>query len=62
MAARGSLYEGCLTSVMLYASETWPVKQEDLSRLERIDPSVVSWMCRVKLSDCMSAKIIVERL
>ena len=29
------LYSICVYSVMLYGSETWPVKEESLVRLER---------------------------
>ncbi|XP_057306970.1 uncharacterized protein LOC130645111 [Hydractinia symbiolongicarpus] len=34
---KGRLYEACVRSVMLYGSETWAVKQEDLDCLERND-------------------------
>ena len=33
---------------MLYRSETWPVKEEDVVRLERIDARIVRLMCNVK--------------
>ncbi|XP_057314191.1 uncharacterized protein LOC130655450 [Hydractinia symbiolongicarpus] len=39
---KGRLYEACVRSVMLYGSETWAVKQEDLDRLERNDMRMVS--------------------
>ncbi|XP_057306088.1 uncharacterized protein LOC130644476 isoform X2 [Hydractinia symbiolongicarpus] len=39
---KGRLYEACIRSVMLYGSETWAVKQEDLDRLERNDMRMVS--------------------
>ena len=62
LAAKGRLYQACVRSVMLYASETWPVKEEDLSRLERNDNSMLRWMCRVKLSDHVSSKDLRCRL
>ena len=51
LASKGRLYQACVRSVMLYASETWPLKEEDLARLERNDASMVRWMCRVQLNE-----------
>ena len=30
---------------MLYRSETWAVKEEDLDRLDRNDMRMICWMC-----------------
>ena len=62
LAVKGRLYQACVRSVMLYASETWPLKEEDLSRLERNDASMIRWMCRTRLSDNISSKVLRGRM
>ena len=37
--------------VLVYGSETWPMKSEDLLRLERAERMMWRWMCGVKLED-----------
>ena len=46
---RGYMYRACVRSVLLYASETWALKNEDLYRLERNRNSMIRWICSVKL-------------
>ena len=36
---------------MLYASETWALREEDLVRLERNDMRMIRWMRGVSLRD-----------
>ena len=36
---------------MVYASETWALKKEDICRLERAEMRMVRWMCGVSLKD-----------
>ena len=62
LASKGRLYQACVRSVMLYASEMWPLKEEDLARLERNDASMVRWMCRVKLNDHIPSRVLRDRL
>ena len=62
LAAKGRLYQACVRSVMLYASETWPLKEEDLTRLERNDASMIRWMCRTRLSDHIPSRVLRERM
>ncbi|XP_057312797.1 uncharacterized protein LOC130654265 [Hydractinia symbiolongicarpus] len=59
---KGRLYEACVRSVMLYGSETWAVKQEDLDRLERNDMRMVRWMCNASLRDKKSSDELRSRL
>ena len=44
---KGELYEACIRSVMLYGSETWPAKEEDIVRLHRTDMSMLHCMSHV---------------
>ena len=48
---KGRLYRACVRSVMLYASETWPLKEEDIQRISRTDMQMIRWMCNVSLHD-----------
>ena len=47
---------------MLYGSETWAVKEEDLARLERNDMRMIRWMCNVTLKDRKSSDELRDRL
>lgn len=38
-------------SIILYGSDTWAVKDDDLHRLERIDVRIIRWMCNMSLKD-----------
>ena len=59
---KGNIYSACVRSVMLYASETWPLKEENVIRLDRIDTRIVRWMCNVKPDDRISAEELRSRL
>ena len=42
------LYSECVRSVMLYGSETWPIKEQDVMKLKMNDIRIVKWMCNVR--------------
>ena len=46
---KGRLYSACVQSAMIYESETWPMKLEDMQRLERTEKMMIRWMCGQKL-------------
>lgn len=48
---KGRLYAACVRSVMLYGSETWAVKEEDVRRLKSTEMRMVRWMCGASLND-----------
>ena len=48
--------------VMVYGSETWPVKVEDARRLERTEWIMVRWMCGMRLQDRCSSDQLLQRL
>ena len=48
---KGKLYRTCVQSMLVYGSETWAMKAEDIQRLERTERMMNRWMCGVKLSD-----------
>ena len=41
----------CEQSVLVYGSETWAMKAEDMHRLERTERMMIRWICGVRLSD-----------
>ena len=47
---------------MLYGSETWPVKKENVVALQRAEMRMVRWMCGIKLKDRFPSKELRERL
>ena len=49
-------YASCVCSVMLYGSETLPVKVEDSQRLHRNEKSMIRWMSDVTLQDRFSIR------
>jgi len=53
---KGKLYKACVQRVLVYGSETWATKVEDMQRLERTERSMVRWMCGVTLRDKKSSE------
>jgi len=51
----GKVYSACMQRVLVYGSETWPAKSEDMQRLERMERMMVRWMCGVSLKDHTSS-------
>jgi len=59
---KGKIYRACVQSVLVYGSETWPMKVEDTRRLERTERSMVRRMCGVTLADRGRSEELYERL
>ena len=51
MKVKGELYAACVRSVMLYGSETSPIKVEESQRLHRNEMSMIRWMCGVTMRE-----------
>ena len=51
LKVKGELYAACIRSVMLYGSETWPIKIEESQRLHCNQMSMIRWMCGVTMRD-----------
>ena len=58
LRVKGKIYRACVQSVLLYGSETWPIKVDDMQRLERTERLMVRLMCSVGLMD----RILSEEL
>ena len=48
---KGKVYMACVQSVLVYGTETWSMKVENLRSLERAERMMVRWMCGVSLND-----------
>ena len=59
---KGKVYESCVRSCMIYGSETWPMRVEHESKLERAEMRMVRWMCGVLLSERITSKNLRERM
>ena len=53
---RGRVYNTCVRSVMLYASETWPLSKPNLQRLQRNDRAMVRQICNIKPQDIATTR------
>ena len=49
--SRGHFYNSCVRSVLLHASETWPITTEDKARLSGWDHAIIRWICASKPFD-----------
>ena len=59
---KGKLYSIYVQSVMMYGSETWAMKVDDVQRLERTERMMIRWMCGVTLKDKKSSEDLRKRL
>src|SRR3989441_2594029 len=51
LRAKGNIYRACVQRVLVYGSETWAMKRDDLQRLLRTENNMVRWMSGVTLND-----------
>jgi len=56
---KGTIYRACVKSVLVYGTETWAMKVDDMERLESM---MVRQMCDVSLKDIKSSIVLLERL
>ena len=50
-----SLIKFCVQTILLYGSETWPAKSEDIQRLDRTESAMIRWMCGSSAGDNSSS-------
>src|SRR5437867_9361561 len=51
LRVKGKIYRACVQRVLVYGSETWPMKVDDMQRLVRMENNMVRWMSGVTLKD-----------
>jgi len=49
-------------SVLVYGSETWATKVEDMQRLERAERMMMRWMCGASLKERVRSAELLHRL
>ena len=59
---KGKIYKTCVRSVMVYGSETWAMRVEDMHRLERTERMMIRWMCGVTLKERKCSEELLDRL
>jgi hypothetical protein len=62
LVVKGKIYRACVQSVLIYGSETWAMKAEDMQRLERTERLMVRWMCGVTLKNMIPSSELNNRL
>ena len=62
LGKRGRVYSACKHYVMIYGSETGPIIEENVIRLERNDASMVTWIYNVWPEVKISAEELRTRL
>ena len=56
--SRGFIYITCIRPAMLYGSETWPTKIEDIRKMQRSEMRMLRWMVGVSLSERKSNECV----
>ena len=51
LRSKGIIYTTYIRPAMLYDSETWPTKIEDLRTIQRSEMRMLRWMTEVSLSE-----------
>ena len=59
---KGKIYRTCVRSAVLYGSETWCLKEEELAILRRTERAMVRAMCGVKLVERRSTDELMDML
>ena len=60
---KGKLYSTYVQCVMMYGSETWAVRVEDMHHLERTQKMMmIRWVCGVTLKDRKGSEELRQRL
>ena len=59
---KGRIYSACVQSVLIYGTETWAMKADDLRSLEKTERMMVRWMCGVSLNDRRRSKDLCNLL
>ena len=59
--SKGIIYTACIRPVMLYGSETWPTKIENISKMQS-EIRMLRWMTGVSLSERKSNKCVRSML
>ena len=53
LRVKGKIYRACVQRVLVYGSETWAMKVDDMQRLRRTKNNMVRWMSGVTMKEVM---------
>jgi len=59
---KGKLYASCVRPCMIYASETWAMRKEDVNRMVSVERQMVRRMCNVTLNDKQRSNSLLGKL
>ena len=62
LRSKGIVYTTCIRPAMLYDSETWPTKVEDIRKMQRSEMRMLRWMSGVSLSERKSNECVRSML
>ena len=63
ITSRETVYNSCVRTAMLHASETWAPNLCDLHRLQRNDQAMICWMCGITTAkDHVTLQDLLERM
>jgi len=62
LIVKGKLYSTSVRSVLVYGSDTWAMRVEDMNRLERAERIMVRSMCGVSMREEKSSDGLLGRL
>ena len=62
LKVKGKIYKACVQRVLVYGSESWPMKVDDMQRLVRTENSMIRWMAGVTLKDRKTSEELRDRL
>ena len=62
MRSKGIIYTTCIRPAMLYGSEIWPIKVEDIRKMQRNEMRMLKWMTGVSLSERESNECVRSML
>ena len=56
---RGRIYNTCVHSALLHASETWPLTKQSLLHLQRNDRAMIKQLCHVNQMKCPKCVLVI---
>ena len=59
---KGKLYASCVRPCMIYASEAWAIRKEDVNRMVSVERQMVRRMCNVTLNDKQRSNSLLDKL
>ena len=62
LRSKGIIYTTCIRPAMLYGNETWPIKIENIRKIQRSEMRMLRWMTGVSLSERKSNECVRSML